>query len=709
MIEHGEEAHRIFSSLMELGSNVLGVKSCALFLPSEKLNGRAVCVAQAGLGPMLSEEEYEEDRQARLINQVLPQNYVKSADGRFHYFNIISLGSLLGSLVVCADQLPLDSLRALSDLAYHSGCVFERQRLSGTVQHLLERLQVLNELNQFVVSNAGLQRIVKSIARESAFRFAADISLTFLLNEESTSLESKGGYGCAPQSIPRSIDLSGGNLLAQVMRSGGILSIPNLQTHSNHGLEFASDIGIRSIDVCCLEVREEPLGAILIGFRRETVVNKQDLSRFEEFCRAAGVAIANARTQERITAYTERLEEIVESRTADLAIQTARAEEANRAKSQFLANMSHELRTPLTAIVGYSSVLSDGIFGALNDKQKDALLAITRSSEHLKNLIDDVLNLARIESGKEEPEPTAVSVSELLTHAHKLMQQTALDKGVKLESLQLLDEVKALSVYADKKHINQIIINLLSNAVKYTPGGGKVKILAEQIGDKLKISIVDSGVGIPPEKLKTLFERFERGSDSYSKSQEGTGIGLNLTKKLIELNGGRIGVESQAGVGSTFWILMPLAQASEALVASADGGNAPTRIDGLRILLVDDSEETRQVIAIVLGSAGAEVVSCASVDVALYQLSRQNFDIILTDLAMPGKDGTELIRSVRNSSGHTAELPIIVLSAYAFESDRENALVAGASTFIAKPFRPGEVLHHVRNLTLSTAMKNERL
>jgi signal transduction histidine kinase/ActR/RegA family two-component response regulator len=707
MIEHGDEASRIFTAIISFAYDIPGVESVCLFIPSEKLNGAVVCVAQAGNNKSVTTESYEDFRQSLLAKNAIPRNYEVRLAHRHHYFNIISLGVLVGSLVVHADTLEEIDIEFLTGLSFHAGIVNERQKFSGTVQHLLERLQILNELNQLVVSNAGLSRIVKSIARESAFRFAADISFTFLLNEDRTILESKGGYGCNPQSIPRSVELNSNNLLAQVIRSGGILSIPNLQTQTGYGLDFASKIGVKAVDVCCLEVREEPLGAILIGFRRETVISKQDLSRFEEFCRAAGVAIANARTQEKITSYTERLEEIVEARTADLVIQTARAEEANQAKSQFLANMSHELRTPLTAIVGYSSIMSDGIFGELNDKQKDALSAVTRSSEHLKNLIDDVLNLARIESGKEEPEPTSVLVPELLTHAYKLMQKTALDKDIKLEPLSIPAEVDNVHLYSDKKHINQIVINLMSNAVKYTPAGGKVKLTVELVDDRVKINITDTGVGIPPDRLKTLFERFERGSDSYSKSQEGTGIGLNLTKKLVEINKGQVGVESEVGVGSTFWITMPIAQEEQHFVAKDKEDELQVRLDGLRVLLVDDSDETRQILSLMFGSAGAEVTDSKNIDAALTVLTEKQFDIVITDLAMPGRDGRELIHLIRDGKNETSQLPIIVLSACAFEGDRENAMNAGASSFIAKPFRPKEVLREVKKLTFSNLIKSK--
>jgi signal transduction histidine kinase/ActR/RegA family two-component response regulator len=629
-----------------------------------------------------------------------------SSAGEYHYFDIICIGAPIGSLVVIApDGLSKPRCEKLGNLAHYAGIVFERQKLSSTLQHFLDRLQVLNELNQLIASNVGLNRIVRSLARESAFRFAADVALAFLLDEEKKYLEIKGGYGCAPSIIPKFLELDTG-ILGQVMRLGGHLSVADIEKQPEHALPFLEQLQLISLDVCCLEVRGEPLGAMLIGYKRPNVMAPNDLTRFEEFSQGAAVAIANARTQERITAYTERLQDLVEQRTADLAVQTARAEEANNAKSQFLANMSHELRTPLTAIVGYSSVLVDGLFGPLNDKQVDALNAITRSSDHLKTLIDDVLNLARIESGKEVPEPTRVPIKEVLEQAHKLMLQTAVSKGVHLEQLAFPAETAEACMYVDPKHIHQIIINLMSNAVKYTPKGGRVALKINLIVDKVKITVSDTGIGIPPDKMEKLFERFERGQDTYSKDQEGTGIGLNLTRRLVELNGGRIGVESIAGQGSDFWILIPLAQSSRQSVAQQEQLQPEvSRLDGLNILVVDDNKDTCEVLKQILSAAGSCVYTANTVRHGIELLAQRQPDIVLTDLAMPGEGGLVLIEHIRATSNVFSHIPIMVLSACAFENDRKAALDAGASIFIPKPFKPSEIISNVRQLTLAMAMR----
>lgn len=705
MIENGEESRRLYAAISESACATPGVNGSAIYLPVEKGSNQQEMVAS--FGDFTPQEEYPPDsgKGAAGALQSITTTYHRIKSGDYSYFEIICLGAPIGSLVVCGPQeLSREDCDKLGLLAHITGTIFERHRLSNTLQHFLDRLQVLNELNQLIATNVGLQRIVKTLARESAFRFAADVALAFLLDEHSQHLVLKGGYGCSPTLVPKEIALESG-ILSQVMRVGGHLSMPILSLHPGHGLGFLEQIGIRAVDCCCLEVRGEALGAILIGFKRENVMSQNDLTRFEEFSQGAAVAIANARTQERISAYTERLEELVESRTADLAVQTSRAEEANRAKSQFLANMSHELRTPLTAIVGYASVLADGVFGPMNPKQVDAVNAICRSSEHLKTLIDDVLNLARIEAGKEEARPARTMLKDVLMQAHKLMQQTSISKGVDLQPLRLSEEMLKSAIWADAKHVHQILINLMSNAVKYTPKGGRVQVTAETLGDKAKISVSDTGVGIPPLKLAKLFERFERGEDAYSRSQEGTGIGLSLTRSLVELNGGRIGVESQEGKGSTFWVLIPLASQESVTIASSESTPLDLRLDGLSTLVVDDNQDTCEVLKQILAAAGATVRTANSVREGIRHIEEQAPDIILTDLAIPGESGLQLIEHVRSCPGPVSRLPIIVLSACAFESDKQAAMKAGASAFVAKPFRPAEIARNVRELTLNLAMQ----
>jgi signal transduction histidine kinase/ActR/RegA family two-component response regulator len=619
-------------------------------------------------------------------------------------------GHEIGRLSIAnPQQLQPSILSQLSTCARWLAIVSDRQRLTNSVQNLLDRVQALSQVNNLAASNNGFSSMLRSLTREGAFRFGADLALILIVSESTGDLQvlKEGVFGCAVNKLPPTFSPRDG-VLHQVLHVGGHIAVQNLAGSSDHGLQVLADLGVNTIDLQCLEVRGDSIGVIILGSRNDQAVTASDQSAFEEFTQAAAVALANARSQKHIQDYSEKLESLVLQRTQELERQKGLAEEANQTKSQFLANMSHELRTPLTAIIGYSSILKEGIFGPVTERQLEAISAIAQSSDHLKHLIDDVLNLARVESGKEDPEPRSIRVQDLLTQSYKLMMQTAINKGIKLAQPMLAPPLNNISMYADPKHTQQILINLISNAIKYTPKDGSVSISVEVAVDKVRISVHDTGVGIPPHKQATLFERFERGDDTYSKAQEGTGIGLNLTRRLTELNGGRIGVMSTEGQGSTFWIMLPVADdsADTVLESALDLQCHGTQLDGLQLLVVDDNRVNCDILATILSSAGASVQVATSVREGVSLLQSNRPDIILTDLAMPKESGLVLIQHVRDGTDTPTDIPIIVLSACAFLSDREAAINAGANLFIAKPFNPREVIQSVRNLTLGRALSS---
>ena len=688
LLLNGEEPRIVLQGIVEVAMCQEGIESAEILITKEH-----------------NAEEFE-----------LIASMGETKKGRMLVFDLIGEGTPCGVLNITLNEGTYDvDDKLFFTLAHHASITVERLKSSEKMQHFVDRLQVLNELNQLIATSVSIDRVIKSIARESAFRFAADSTLVFILEQKSGILLCEGAYGTDPQEVAPFTESDNG-VFGQTLRTGGLITIPRVTPQMIQQLPFIKQLGLETLHLSCLEVRGESLGILVCGFQTEIAINEHDRTRVEEFSQAAAVAIANARTQERIRTYSERLEELVQNRTAQLEVQTKKAEEANHAKSQFLANMSHELRTPLTAIVGYSSVLIEGIFGELNDKQSDALGAVVRSSDHLKNLIDDVLNLARIESGKEAPEPKAVPVQELLQQSYKLINQNAVNKQITLEPLEIPEKLQKANLWFDQKHMQQIMINLLSNAVKYTPSGGKVWITVETVSDKLLICVYDSGVGIPPEKIETLFERFERGEDTYSKSQEGTGIGLNLTKRLVELNGGSIGAKSKVGEGSMFWVMAPLAGGDSSHTAETPSVTAANlerlnaakavRLDGLTAVVVDDSKATREVVETILRAAGATVSLADSVQNGLTLIDSVIPDVIITDLAMPGESGLVLIEAIRKRTGAAAsKTPIIVMSACAFPQDRQLALDTGASSFLAKPFKPYEIVAEVRRVTLANALK----
>jgi len=252
------------------------------------------------------------------------------------------------------------------------------------------------------------------------------------------------------------------------------------------------------------------------------------------------------------------LEEKVKDRTRALELVVQEAEEANRAKSDFLANMSHELRTPLNAVIGFSEVLRDQYFGELNEKQADYVNDILESGKHLLSLINDILDLCKVEAGKMELEPSQVNIKDLLDSSLVMIKEKAHKHGIGLD-LKVPEEMSELKIQADERKLKQVMFNLLSNAAKFTPDGGVITVQADQKGEELIVSVEDTGIGIAPEDHEKIFDEFYQAKGGRKDKTPGTGLGLPLTKSLVEMHGGRIWVESEGeGKGSTFGFVIPV-------------------------------------------------------------------------------------------------------------------------------------------------------
>ncbi len=259
----------------------------------------------------------------------------------------------------------------------------------------------------------------------------------------------------------------------------------------------------------------------------------------------------------KIKEFSEHLEELVRKRTDELAIAKERAEVMSRYKSEFLANMSHELRTPLNSILGFSEVLQDKMFGELNEKQEEYVNYIRESGGHLLSLIDDILDLSKIEAGKLVMEPADVRLGDLFQNSLTMVKEKALKHGIEL-ILKLENEIP--HIYADERMVKQVVFNLLSNAVKFTPDGGKVGLEAGKEGEDIRVTVWDTGIGIKEKDKEKLFKEFQQLDSGGDKRYQGTGLGLALSKRLVELHGGKIWVASEPGKGSRFSFTLPIRQ-----------------------------------------------------------------------------------------------------------------------------------------------------
>ena len=286
--------------------------------------------------------------------------------------------------------------------------------------------------------------------------------------------------------------------------------------------------------------------------------------REEEFLRAVADVLTGIverkRRDEELRKHREHLEEMVKERTGELEEAVQATEVASRAKSDFLASMSHELRTPLNAVIGFSQVLQEQYFGKLNEKQAEYVSDILGSGQHLLSLINDVLDLAKIEAGKMELEPSGVKIKDLLESSLVMIKEKALMHGISLD-IHTAEDLEGLEIMADERGLKQVMFNLLSNAAKFTPDGGAITVESRKEGKELIISVSDTGIGIAPKEQEKVFEEFYQASDVVKGKIPGTGLGLSITRRIVEMHGGRIWVESEGpGKGSrftfysTYWI-----------------------------------------------------------------------------------------------------------------------------------------------------------
>jgi PAS domain S-box-containing protein len=381
----------------------------------------------------------------------------------------------------------------------------------------------------------------------------------------------------------------------------------------------------------------------------------------------------------------------------------AEAEASNRVKDEFMAVLSHELRTPLTAILGWSRLLRES--GLDSEHAGPALETIERNARAQAQLIDDLLDVSRIIAGKLELDSRPVELVRVVAAAADSIRPAAEAKGLDL-SVDL--GAPAGRVAADFGRLQQVCWNLLSNAVKFTPRGGRVEARVRSDGAHAEIVVSDTGVGISPEFLPHVFERFRQADASTTRTHGGLGVGLSLVRHLTELHGGEVRAESRgAGRGATFTVRLPLLPGPAAEgrdVHSLKSGSVGPRADalplrGLRVLVVDDEKDTLEVIAAALNLYGAEATTARSVREASLALERGGLDVVISDLGMPGEDGYEMIRRLRaRPAARGGMTPALALSAYARDEDKERALSAGYNAHLSKPVEPARLVAAVARL-----------
>ena len=579
--------------------------------------------------------------------------------------------------------------------------ITERKQAEEKIIRQNAYLSALHDIDLAIVSAVDLRISLSILLSRTVSLLAVDAAAVLLVDPVLSRLEFAAGLGFRTSAIESAEIKLGEGHAGKAAMEGRLVQIPNLADEPDDLLlvnslreeMFLSYYGLPLI------VKEKVIGVLEL-FHRTIIERDQEwLDFLNTLAGQAAIAIDNAQLFDNLQRSNTELEQRVAKRTAELDHTNAELEHANRAKDAFLANMSHELRTPLNSILGLSESLLEQRRGSLNESQQKSLQIIEASGSHLLSLINDILDLSKIEAGKFDYYPQVVDVDNLCRSSLSFVKEQAARKSI---TLTYSNESSVPEISADPRRLKQIVVNLLTNAVKFTPDKGQVtlEVRTDPERELIQISIIDTGIGIAPEDLKRLFTPFVQVDSSLNRQYEGTGLGLALVEKLTDLHGGSIQVESEVGKGSRFTVNLPCKQGiaeqpedvhtGEPLLVTEQvqafdfqpegKGSAPRH----KILLAEDNEANVITIGEYLESHGYEIL-VAHDGLEAIQMAQQAIpDIILMDIQMPLMNGLEAIRQLR-AEPRFASTPIIALTALAMVGDRERCLEAGATEYLSKP------------------------
>jgi PAS domain S-box-containing protein len=576
--------------------------------------------------------------------------------------------------------------------------ITERKRAEEEVQRQNQRLKVLREIDTAILASDSSENIVNAALdhiRELVDCERANLALIEWEKNEAVNFAVRDSKESAISNGARvSLDLIQ-DILEILSRNQPVI-IDDLTTMPDPPPQIKIFIkeGLRSRCILPLFSQGNLIGSLTLSSKISGYFDEEKISLGREVANQVAIAISQSRLIENLHVLNTELEGRVAERTAELSQVNLELQHSNHAKDEFLATMSHELRTPLNSILGLSESLLEQRRDPLTERQQQSLQIVESSGRHLLELINDVLDLSKIEAGKFDYYPQAVNVDILCRSSVAFVKEQALRKSI---SLNYQNEGEIGNVYVDPRRVKQMLVNLLTNAVKFTPSHGQVTldVKADADDDIVRFSVIDDGIGISPDDLKRLFEPFVQVDSALNRHFQGTGLGLALVQKMTDLHGGSVYVESETGKGSRFTVSLPwgrnivvqqeLVETGGTLVStkgstlSAEGSSSTSLV-----LLAEDNMANILTIGEYLESHGYKVAVAHDGVETLQMAEEINPDIILMDIQMPVMDGLEATRRLRKDTRFDLT-PIIALTALAMSGDRERCLEVGANEYMSKP------------------------
>jgi signal transduction histidine kinase/CheY-like chemotaxis protein len=696
----------VFDAVVDSARRLLGAQVAQIYL----VQGDSFVLARSsGLTPefvdFVSQHPIARDR-ATLVGRVAIDRTVHQIDDvladpdyrRTDFQRVGGYRTMMGAPMVVGDQVvgalnvwrtevaPFDEAgqELLSTFAEQAALALRHVELysalesrSAELGRKVDQLEALAEVGEAISSTLVADEVLTTIVTHAVELSDTDGGSLMEFDEGTGLFRVRTAYGTSADVIDA---LRGAEIhidrtwVGRAARTREVLQIPDLDAEPgplDPHLAVLHGSGWRSLVAIPLVRPDRVVGALVVRRKSTGSFSDETCELLAAFASQSAVALTNARLYQQL-----------EQQSVALA-------EASRHKSEFLASMSHELRTPLNAVIGFSEVLLERMFGDLNERQEDYLEDIHSAGRHLLALLGDILDLSKIEAGRMELDLTTFPIDDILVQALSLVRERAALHGIRL-TLEAADGLGLVT--ADELRLKQVLLNLLSNAVKFTPDGGSIVVRAWRDAEEVDVTVTDTGIGIAPADQERIFDSFQQGERSAS-SSEGTGLGLTLSRRIVELHGGRLWVTSTPGEGSTFGISVPQPDADRAAggeVWMVDDGS----LTGPTVVVIEDDPRSAELVELHLRAAGLRAVGASTGEQGLDLVRAQDPVAVVLDIHLPGMDGWEVLTALKSDPA-TADVPVVVVSV---EPERGRGFALGATEYLVKPVSGEHLLAAVTRL-----------